>query len=113
MKHNPYAVRFEDARNRWVLDLKASHFGDRKRMFFETELEAHSEGARLVDVLRDPNITRALIFTRTKHGADKVVKALDKESYRSAAIHGNKSQANREKALAGFKDGKILALVAS
>ncbi len=67
----------------------------------------------LVDVLRDPQITRALIFTRTKHGADKVVKALDKESYRSAAIHGNKSQANREKALAGFKDGKILALVAT
>jgi len=53
MKHNPYAVRFEDSRNRWVLDLKASHFGDRKRMFFETELEAHSEGARLVDVLRE------------------------------------------------------------
>jgi ATP-dependent RNA helicase RhlE len=67
----------------------------------------------LVDVLRDPQITRALIFTRTKHGADKVVKALDKESYKSAAIHGNKSQANREKALAGFKDGKILALVAT
>jgi ATP-dependent RNA helicase RhlE len=67
----------------------------------------------LVEVLRDPNITRALIFTRTKHGADKIVKALDKESYRSAAIHGNKSQANREKALAGFKDGKILALVAT
>jgi ATP-dependent RNA helicase RhlE len=67
----------------------------------------------LVDILRDPQITRALIFTRTKHGADKVVKALDKENYRSAAIHGNKSQANREKALAGFKDGKILALVAT
>jgi ATP-dependent RNA helicase RhlE len=67
----------------------------------------------LVDLLRDPQITRALIFTRTKHGADKVVKALDKESYKSAAIHGNKSQANREKALAGFKDGKILALVAT
>lgn len=67
----------------------------------------------LVDLLRDSNITRALIFTRTKHGADKVVKALDKESYKSAAIHGNKSQANREKALAGFKDGKILALVAT
>jgi integrase len=53
MKHNPYAVRFEDARKRWVLDLKASHFGDRKRLFFETELEAHAEGARLVDVLRE------------------------------------------------------------
>jgi ATP-dependent RNA helicase RhlE len=67
----------------------------------------------LVELLRDPQITRALIFTRTKHGADKVVKALDKENYKSAAIHGNKSQANREKALAGFKDGKILALVAT
>jgi ATP-dependent RNA helicase RhlE len=67
----------------------------------------------LVDLLRDNNITRALIFTRTKHGADKVVKSLDKESYKSAAIHGNKSQANREKALAGFKDGKIMVLVAT
>ena len=54
----------------------------------------------LVDLLRDSNITRALIFTRTKHGADKVVKALDKESYKSAAIHGNKSQAARTQALA-------------
>jgi ATP-dependent RNA helicase RhlE len=67
----------------------------------------------LVDVLRDPQITRALIFTRTKHGADKVVKALAKENYEAAAIHGNKSQANRERALAGFKSGKILALVAT
>ena len=67
----------------------------------------------LVELLRNPQITRALIFTRTKHGADKVVKALDKENYRSAAIHGNKSQANREKALNGFKNGKVLALVAT
>jgi ATP-dependent RNA helicase RhlE len=67
----------------------------------------------LVELLRDPQITRALIFTRTKHGADKIVKALAKENYQSAAIHGNKSQANREKALAGFKDGKVLALVAT
>ena len=67
----------------------------------------------LVEVLRDPQITRALVFTRTKHGADKVVKALAKEDYQAAAIHGNKSQANREKALAGFKSGKILALVAT
>jgi ATP-dependent RNA helicase RhlE len=67
----------------------------------------------LVELLRDPQITRALIFTRTKHGADKVVKALARENYQAAAIHGNKSQANREKALAGFKNGKILALVAT
>jgi ATP-dependent RNA helicase RhlE len=67
----------------------------------------------LVEILRDPNITRALIFTRTKHGADKVVKALARENYEAAAIHGNKSQANRERALSGFKSGKILALVAT
>jgi ATP-dependent RNA helicase RhlE len=67
----------------------------------------------LVELLRDPQITRALIFTRTKHGADKVVKALAGQNYQAAAIHGNKSQANREKALAGFKNGKILALVAT
>jgi ATP-dependent RNA helicase RhlE len=67
----------------------------------------------LVELLRDPQITRALIFTRTKHGADKVVKALAGQNYQAAAIHGNKSQANREKALAGFKNGKILALIAT
>ena len=67
----------------------------------------------LMELLRNPQITRALIFTRTKHGADKVVKFLSKEKYETAAIHGNKSQANREKALAGFKSGKILALIAT
>ncbi len=67
----------------------------------------------LVALLSDPQITRALIFTRTKHGADKVVKAISGQNYQASAIHGNKSQANREKALAGFKNGKILALVAT
>jgi ATP-dependent RNA helicase RhlE len=67
----------------------------------------------LVDLLKNPQITRALIFTRTKHGADKVVKVLVKEGLEAAAIHGNKSQANRERALAGFKAGKVLALVAT
>jgi ATP-dependent RNA helicase RhlE len=67
----------------------------------------------LVDLLKDNNMTRTLVFTRTKHGADKVVKALTSAGYTAAAIHGNKSQANREKALAGFKNGKVLALVAT
>ncbi len=67
----------------------------------------------LVSLLENPQITRALIFTRTKHGADKVVKVLLAAKLHSAAIHGNKSQTNREKALAGFKSGKILALVAT
>ena len=58
-------------------------------------------------------MTRTLVFTRTKHGADKVMKHLSTAGFTAAAIHGNKSQANRERALAGFKAGKILVLVAT
>ncbi len=54
-----------------------------------------------------------LVFSRTKHGANKVVKILDKANIRSAAIHGNKSQAARQKALGDFKDGKIKVLIAT
>ena len=67
----------------------------------------------LIEILKDNNMTRTLVFTRTKHGADKVMKALSTAGYTAAAIHGNKSQANRERALAGFKAGKILVLVAT
>ncbi|MBC8037731.1 MAG: DEAD/DEAH box helicase, partial [Rhizobiales bacterium] len=62
----------------------------------------------LSELLKDNNMTRTLVFTRTKHGADKVMKGLSAAGFTAAAIHGNKSQANREKALAGFKNGKIL-----
>ncbi|WP_373506071.1 DEAD/DEAH box helicase, partial [Aestuariivirga sp.] len=67
----------------------------------------------LAELLKDNNMTRTLVFTRTKHGADKVMKHLSTAGYTAAAIHGNKSQANRERALAGFKAGKILVLVAT
>ena len=67
----------------------------------------------LVELLKDNNMTRTLVFTRTKHGADKVMKTLSTAGYTAAAIHGNKSQNNRERALAGFKAGKILVLVAT
>ena len=69
--------------------------------------------ALLNELLKDNNMTRTLVFTRTKHGADKVVRGLAAANYTASAIHGNKSQANREKALAGFKSGKILVLVAT
>ncbi|WP_442846204.1 DEAD/DEAH box helicase [Leeuwenhoekiella sp. H156] len=55
----------------------------------------------------------ALVFSRTKHGANKIVKILDKAGINSAAIHGNKSQAARQKALGAFKDGKTQVLVAT
>jgi ATP-dependent RNA helicase RhlE len=67
----------------------------------------------LAELLKDNNMTRTLVFTRTKHGADKVMKHLSTAGFTAAAIHGNKSQANRERALAGFKAGKILVLVAT
>jgi ATP-dependent RNA helicase RhlE len=67
----------------------------------------------LAELLQDNNMTRTLVFTRTKHGADKVMKHLSTGGFTAAAIHGNKSQANRERALAGFKQGKILVLVAT
>ena len=76
-------------------------------------VEQGNKPALLNELLKDNNMTRTLVFTRTKHGADKVVKSLTGANYTAAAIHGNKSQPNREKALAGFKAGKILVLVAT
>jgi len=64
-------------------------------------------------VLLDPAIERVLVFTRTKHGADKVVKHLGNARVEAMAIHGNKSQAQREKALLAFREGKCRVLVAT
>lgn len=67
----------------------------------------------LIHLLKDKAIVTALVFTRTKHGADKVVKMLHKENISAAAIHGNKSQNNRQKALNDFKTGSLRVLVAT
>jgi ATP-dependent RNA helicase RhlE len=65
-------------------------------------------------LLRDnKTIDRVLVFTRTKHGADKVVKDLAKAEITAEAIHGNKSQNARQRALTNFKDGRIRVLVAT
>lgn len=56
---------------------------------------------------------RIIVFTRTKHGADKVVKRLDVDNIEAAAIHGNKSQGQRERALKRFRDGQLHVLVAT
>jgi ATP-dependent RNA helicase RhlE len=58
-------------------------------------------------------VTRALVFTRTKHGADRVVRQLQKYGIKSEAIHGNKSQNARQRALGNFKSGKTMVLIAS
>jgi superfamily II DNA/RNA helicase len=67
----------------------------------------------LIDVLRQETIDRALVFTRTKHGADKVVRGLVKAGIPAEAIHGNKSQNQRERVLAAFRKGEIRILVAT
>ena len=67
----------------------------------------------LIDVLQDDDIKSALVFTRTKHGANKVVKLLNGSNIRAEAIHGNKSQAARQKALGNFKDQQTRVLVAT
>jgi ATP-dependent RNA helicase RhlE len=67
----------------------------------------------LVDVLRSETVDRALIFTRTKHGADKVVRSLVKAGIAAEAIHGNKSQNQRERVLAAFRKGEVRTLVAT
>jgi ATP-dependent RNA helicase RhlE len=63
--------------------------------------------------LQHPSVERALVFSRTKHGADKIVRMLEAAGIASAAIHGNKSQAQRERAIAAFKSGDIGVLVAT
>ena len=67
----------------------------------------------LFDLLVDHAKGRTLVFTRTKHGADKVVKHLIESGIPSAAIHGNKSQPQREKALADFRSGRTRVLIAT
>jgi ATP-dependent RNA helicase RhlE len=67
----------------------------------------------LAMLLRDPVFMRVLVFTRTKHGADRVVRHLVSAGIEATAIHGNKSQPQRERALAGFRDGQTRVLVAT
>ena len=67
----------------------------------------------LLHLLKDEKIITALVFTRTKHGADKVVKFLHRHNITAAAIHGNKSQNARQNALGNFKSGSLRVLVAT
>ncbi|HEX2215184.1 MAG TPA: DEAD/DEAH box helicase, partial [Xanthobacteraceae bacterium] len=67
----------------------------------------------LIDVLRGEPVERALVFTRTKHGADRVVRGLANAGIAAEAIHGNKSQGQRERVMANFRAGRIQTLIAS
>jgi ATP-dependent RNA helicase RhlE len=67
----------------------------------------------LLHILETEDVTRALVFTRTKHNANKLEKFLNDEGIKAAAIHGNKSQGARQRALEGFRTGVVRILVAS
>ena len=80
---------------------------------FAYRVEKKEKSTLLCAVLENTPFTRALVFTRTKHGADKVVRNLTKAGIEAAAIHGNKSQNARTRALAAFRSGKTAVLVAT
>ncbi len=76
-------------------------------------VEASKKRALLTELFSDPAYTRCLVFTKTKHGADKVAAYLEAGGVEAGAIHGNKSQPQRERALQAFKDGRLRVLVAT
>jgi ATP-dependent RNA helicase RhlE len=76
-------------------------------------VDAAKKRDMLVELFGDAAMSRVLVFTRTKRGADRVAKALDESGVDAAAIHGNKSQGQRERALGAFREGKTRVLVAT
>jgi ATP-dependent RNA helicase RhlE len=100
--HNPVKVSVSpvastvDTVSQWVLFVRQS---DKRSL--------------LREVLRDPSLTRAIVFTRTKAGANRVARDLDGAGVAAEAIHGNKSQNARQRALGAFRDGQVRVLVAT
>jgi len=78
-----------------------------------TAVDKKRKPAVLTHLIKENNWKQVLVFTKTKHGANKLTKHLEAEGLTAAAIHGNKSQGARTKALASFKDGRVQILVAT
>jgi ATP-dependent RNA helicase RhlE len=76
-------------------------------------VEKSDKRSLLIHLLKDQNIETALVFTRTKHGADRVAKDLNRAGVQAEAIHGNKSQNARQRALSNFKEKQTRVLVAT
>jgi len=100
--HDPARVAVDPISSPVEVIRQSVYFVDRGN---KTKLLAH--------LVKEQQARSALVFTRTKHGANKVARDLEKRGIPSAAIHGNKSQTARQQALADFKAGKILCLVAT
>ncbi|MGE0328658.1 MAG: DEAD/DEAH box helicase [Polyangiaceae bacterium] len=81
-----------------------------QRLFF---VDKANKRKLLTHVLKQPGVGRTLVFSRTKHGANRIAEHLEKSGIRAAAIHGNKSQGARTRALNGFRDASIPVLVAT
>jgi ATP-dependent RNA helicase RhlE len=76
-------------------------------------VEQSRKRALLSELFDDPSFKRVIVFTRTKRGADRVARGLEQVGVEAASIHGDKSQGQRERALADFKAGKVRAMVAT
>jgi ATP-dependent RNA helicase RhlE len=76
-------------------------------------VEPQKKNALLVELFGKPDMDRAIVFTRTKRGADKVARRLTASGFKVAAIHGNKSQGQRQQALAAFRAGRLQGLIAT
>ena len=81
-----------------------------QRVFF---VDAPGKRVLLASLLTDPALARVLVFTRTKHGANRVAEQLERSGIAAEAIHGNKSQSARQSALEGFRSGRARVLVAT
>jgi ATP-dependent RNA helicase RhlE len=77
------------------------------------EVEKARKPALLVKLLEDPAMSMVLVFTRTKHGADRIAKLLERQGIRTGALHANRSQGQRLRALGDFRDGRLRVLVAT
>ncbi|MEO8444819.1 MAG: helicase-related protein, partial [Gammaproteobacteria bacterium] len=100
--HNP--VTIEVARRNAPIELVTQH---------AFEVRKDDKRRLLSHLIRNSDWGQVLVFTRTKHGANRLTKQLEDDGINASAIHGNKSQSARTKALADFKAGKITALVAT
>jgi superfamily II DNA/RNA helicase len=101
--------RYQRRPVRHEVELEEDARGDVRHVFFRAE---RPDRRRLTgDIVRDRG--RAIVFTRTKHGADRLAKQLAQDGIRTAAIHGNRSQGQRERALAAFHGGQVTTLVAT
>ena len=123
---NRQSLFFSATMPKTIMELSQKMLGDFERVTIKPEQatsEKVKQGVYFVSKNNKPNLLihlldqrpqdSVLVFSRTKHGANKIVKTLDKAKIKSAAIHGNKSQAQRQKALGEFKDGSLKVLIAT